>query len=107
MAQLSPRVWLPAAQLQPAPYQKTLANTFRAPEGTAELVEDDGFGIVTAKYPPGAKPVLTLTSRVSTGRPRSLARVTEVCRRPREQEVRSLASVTEVSRTFHRLGSGR
>jgi transglutaminase-like putative cysteine protease len=59
-------VWLPAAQLQTTPYQKTLANTIGAEGGTAELVKYDGFGIVTGKYPAGAKPVLTLTCRVST-----------------------------------------
>ncbi len=59
-------IWLPAAQLQPAPYQKTLGNTFAAQGGAAELVPYDGFGIVTARYPDGAKPVLTLTCKVST-----------------------------------------
>jgi transglutaminase-like putative cysteine protease len=59
-------VWLPAAQLEQTPYQKTLANTFQAESGTAELVPYDGFGIVTAKYPAGARPVLTLVSKVST-----------------------------------------
>jgi transglutaminase-like putative cysteine protease len=59
-------VWLPAAQLQAAPYQKTLGNEFHADGGTAELVPYDGFGIVAAKYPEGSKPVLTLTCRVST-----------------------------------------
>src|SRR5262245_25580834 len=59
-------VWLPAAQLQVTPYQKTLANTFAADAGTAEMVGYDGFGIITAKYPAGARPVLTLTSRAST-----------------------------------------
>jgi transglutaminase-like putative cysteine protease len=59
-------VWLPAAQLQQSPYQKTLANSFQADGGTAELLEYDGFGIISAKYPTGARPVLTLTSRVST-----------------------------------------
>ncbi len=59
-------VWLPAAQLQPAPYQKTMANDFHAEGGTAELVPYDGFGIVTAKFPEGSKPALTLTCRVST-----------------------------------------
>ncbi len=59
-------VWLPAAQLQPAPYQKTLGNEFHAEGGTAELVPHDGFGIVAARYPEGSKPVLTLTCRVST-----------------------------------------
>src|SRR5262245_20560558 len=59
-------VWLPAAQLAATPYQKTLANTFNAEGGTGDLVPYEGFGIVTAKYPDGVKPVLTLTSRVST-----------------------------------------
>jgi transglutaminase-like putative cysteine protease len=59
-------VWLPAAQLQTAPYQKTLGNEFHAEGGTAELVRYDDFGIVTAKYPDGSKPVLTLTCKVST-----------------------------------------
>jgi transglutaminase-like putative cysteine protease len=61
-------VWLPAAILRETPFQKTLANDFRAEGGTAELVENktDALGIVAAKYPAGVKPVLTLTSRVST-----------------------------------------
>ena len=61
-------VWLPAALLRETPYQKTLANTFHAEGGTAELVENkaDALGIVTARFPAGAKPVLTLTCRVST-----------------------------------------
>jgi len=59
-------VWLPAAQLKETPYQKTLANTVGAEGGAAELVKYDGFGIVTGKYGAGARPVLTLTSRVST-----------------------------------------
>jgi Transglutaminase-like superfamily/TAT (twin-arginine translocation) pathway signal sequence len=59
-------VWLPAAQLQASPYQKTLTNAISAEGGTAELVPYDGFGIVTGKYPAGSRPVLTLTSRVST-----------------------------------------
>jgi transglutaminase-like putative cysteine protease len=59
-------VWLPAAQLQAAPYQKTLGNEFHAEGGTAELVPYDGFGIVAARYPEGSRPVLSLTCRVST-----------------------------------------
>jgi transglutaminase-like putative cysteine protease len=61
-------VWLPAALIRDTPYQKTLANTFQADGGTAELVEHktDALGIVAAKYPANAKPVLTLLSRVST-----------------------------------------
>ena len=62
-------VWLPAALLRDTPFQKTLANDFRAEGGTAELVvgsKPDALGIVSAKFPDGVKPVLTYTSRVST-----------------------------------------
>jgi transglutaminase-like putative cysteine protease len=61
-------VWLPAALIGRSPYQKTLANRFHAEGGTAEMVERraDALGIVAAKYPAGAAPVLTLTSRVAT-----------------------------------------
>ncbi len=61
-------VWLPAALIRETPYQKTLANTFQAEGGTAELVESrkDALGIVAAKFPAGGKPVLSLTSRIST-----------------------------------------
>ena len=62
------RVWLPAALLRDTVYQKTLANDFRADGGKAELVENkaDALGIVAATFPAGVKPLLTLTSRVST-----------------------------------------
>jgi transglutaminase-like putative cysteine protease len=61
-------VWLPAAILRDTPFQKTLGNDFRAEGGSAELVQNkgDALGIVTAKFPEGVKPVLTLTCRVST-----------------------------------------
>jgi transglutaminase-like putative cysteine protease len=61
-------VWLPAALIRETPYQKTLANNFHADGGSAELVENkaDSLGIVTARFPAGVKPVLTLTSRVAT-----------------------------------------
>jgi transglutaminase-like putative cysteine protease len=61
-------VWLPAALIRETPYQKTLANEFRVEGGTADLVERkaDALGMVSAKFAPGVKPVLTLTSRVST-----------------------------------------
>jgi transglutaminase-like putative cysteine protease len=64
----STRVWLPAALLQDTPFQRTISNRFDAPGGTAELVERkaDSLGIVGAKFPEGARPVLTLTSRVQT-----------------------------------------
>jgi len=61
-------VWLPTPLLGETPFQKTLANDFHADGGTAELVQrkEDALGIMTAKFPEGVKPVLTLTSRVST-----------------------------------------
>ena len=62
------RVWLPAALLRDTPFQKTLSNEFRADGGTAELVkkESDAMGVVSASFPEGVQPVLTLTSRVQT-----------------------------------------
>jgi len=62
------RVWLPAALLQDTPFQKTVSNRFDAPGGTAELVERkaDSLGIVGATFVGGARPVVTLKSRVQT-----------------------------------------
>jgi transglutaminase-like putative cysteine protease len=62
------RVWLPAPSGSKTPFQKTLSNEFRAPGGTARIVEGraDGLGIVAAQFPTGVDPVLTLTSRVAT-----------------------------------------
>ena len=61
-------IWLPAALIRNTPYQKTLSNKYVADGGTANLSESqqDALGIVSATYPEGAKPVLTLTSVVST-----------------------------------------
>ena len=60
-------IWLPAALIRDTPFQKTQSNKFSAEGGKAELSKDkpDSLGIVTGTYPAGAKPVLTLTSRVS------------------------------------------
>jgi len=62
------RVWLPAALTINTPFQKMFSNKFSAEGGAAEMVESraDGLGIVTATFPAGVKPVLTLTSRVAT-----------------------------------------
>jgi transglutaminase-like putative cysteine protease len=62
------RVWLPAALTAKTPFQKTLSNEFSAEGGTARLVEDraDALGIVSAEFPAGAKPLVTLTSRIAT-----------------------------------------
>jgi transglutaminase-like putative cysteine protease len=61
------RVWLPTA-LGNTPFQKTLTNGFSAEGGAARIVESkvDALGIVTAEFPAGVKPVLTLISRVAT-----------------------------------------
>jgi transglutaminase-like putative cysteine protease len=62
------RIWLPAALLNPTPFQKTLSNDFKAEGGTAKLVENksDSLGIIAAEFPAGAKPILAATSRIST-----------------------------------------
>jgi len=62
------RVWLPAALAADTPFQKAVSNQFHAEGGTARIVESaaDSLGIVAAEFPAGTKPVLTLTSRVST-----------------------------------------
>ena len=62
------RIWLPAALISETPFQRTLANTFSAEGGTAEIVESkpDALGIIAAKFPAGVTPLLTLTSRVAT-----------------------------------------
>ena len=62
------RLWLPAALLTETPFQKTWSNKFVAEGGQVRLVESkpDGLGIVTAEFAAGVKPVVTLTSQVST-----------------------------------------
>jgi transglutaminase-like putative cysteine protease len=63
------RIWLPAALIRDTPYQKTLSNQFHAAGGTANLVVASGLdalGILAAKFPAGVKPLVQLTSRVST-----------------------------------------
>jgi len=62
------RIWLPAALLGETPFQRTLGNDFQAEGGTAKLVEEraDALGIVAAEFPAGAKPAVTLTSRIAT-----------------------------------------
>jgi transglutaminase-like putative cysteine protease len=62
------RIWVPAALLGETPYQKTLANTFDAPGGRAQMVQRaaDSLGIIAAEFPAGVKPILTVTSRIAT-----------------------------------------
>jgi transglutaminase-like putative cysteine protease len=60
-------IWLPAALIRNTPFQKTLANKSHAEGGTAKFTENkqDALGIISGTYPENARPVLTLTSRVS------------------------------------------
>ena len=62
------RVWLPAALIRDTTFQKTYSNRFSAAGGSAKLdtIHAEGLGIVSAVFPAGVKPVLTLTSRVAT-----------------------------------------
>ena len=64
----STKVWLPAALLGDTPFQRTLANDFKAEGGAAKLVESkaDRLGIVVAEFPAGVRPLVTLTSRIET-----------------------------------------
>lgn len=61
-------VWLPAAMPRETPFQKTLANEYHAEGARVDLVENraDALAIVSARFPAGVRPVLTLTSHVST-----------------------------------------
>ena len=61
-------VWLPAALISKTPFQRTLSNKYHADGGKAGLVEikPDSLGIVSARFPAGQRPVITLTSRVQT-----------------------------------------
>jgi transglutaminase-like putative cysteine protease len=61
------KIWLPAALMASAPFQKTISNKFTADGGEARMIESQaaGLGIVAATFPPDVKPVLTLVSQVS------------------------------------------
>ena len=61
-------VWLPAAIPRETPFQKTLSNEFRAEGGAAELMKDEkqALAFVSAKFPEGVRPVLTLTCKAQT-----------------------------------------
>ncbi len=62
------RVWAPAALTSETQFQKTLSNTFHAEGGIARFVENkaDSLGIISAEFPAGVKPVLSVTSRAAT-----------------------------------------
>ncbi|HEY7096987.1 MAG TPA: transglutaminase-like domain-containing protein [Terriglobales bacterium] len=60
-------IWLPAALIHDATFQKTHFNRFTADGGTAKLTKNNqnALGIISATYPAESKAVLILTSRVS------------------------------------------
>jgi transglutaminase-like putative cysteine protease len=63
------RVWLPVPPAVATPYQKSAApGLFEAAGGKARLASDPqtGAAMIVAEWPDGAKPVLAVTSRVST-----------------------------------------
>lgn len=62
------RVWLPTALQADTPFQRTLSNQVRAEGTTAHVSKQtqDALGIVSATFPAGTKPIITLISRVST-----------------------------------------
>src|SRR2546430_17601831 len=53
------RVWVPAALVRDTPYQRTLANGFDAPGGTARLVEGapHSRGMPAPEFPAAARPI--------------------------------------------------
>ena len=62
------RIWVPVPLTDATPFQRTIANQFTADGGAAKLVGNkaDALGIVTAEFPAGVKPALTLKSRAAT-----------------------------------------
>lgn len=62
------RVWLPTPLSAETPYQKPLDNTWQTEGGSVVFRTDPkyGAGIVSAEWPAGKRPLLTLTSRFST-----------------------------------------
>ena len=64
----STRVWVPAALIISTPYQRTSSNDYHAPGGRARLdvAATDGLAIVSAEFPAGVVPKLSVVSRVAT-----------------------------------------
>jgi transglutaminase-like putative cysteine protease len=62
------RIWLPTPLASDTPFQKTPSNDFTAEGGQARISREkrNSLGILDAEFPAGAKPVVTLTSRVAT-----------------------------------------
>jgi len=62
------RIWVPAALFTQTPFQRTLSNAFNAESGSAKSLESKAgaLGIISAEFPSGVSPILTVTSRVTT-----------------------------------------
>jgi transglutaminase-like putative cysteine protease len=62
------RIWVPGALTTKTPFQKTLSNKYNAEGGSVQATHDkaDGLEIISATFPADVKPVLTVTSLVTT-----------------------------------------
>ena len=62
------RIWLPTPLTDDTQYHKSLGSSWNAEGGTAAFSEDGkyGAGIVSAEFPAGTRPALTMTSRFAT-----------------------------------------
>jgi transglutaminase-like putative cysteine protease len=93
------RIWLPAPAIAATPFQKTIANTYKAEGGAATMIarNADALGIVAAEFPAGAKPVFTLTSRIAT------KDIAVDVSRPRKTQQASAADLRHFLRPTHLL----
>jgi transglutaminase-like putative cysteine protease len=61
------KVWAPGALTIKTPFQRTLTNKCQAVGGSVRAVrKEDGLEVISATFPAGVPPVLTVTSRVMT-----------------------------------------
>ena len=62
------RIWLPTALIIETPFQRKLSADAHAEAGKIKMTEvrTNALGIVAAEFPSGARPVVTLTSRIAT-----------------------------------------
>jgi len=58
------RVWVPEPLTRETPFQKTLGNAIQCEQGSVSRFRDkqQGLGIISAVFPAGTKPALTVTS---------------------------------------------
>jgi transglutaminase-like putative cysteine protease len=62
------RLWAPAALVRQTPFQKTIGNTFHCNAGVARTIRNSAepLEVIAAEFPPGVRPILTLTGQVRT-----------------------------------------